>query len=190
MSKKGSQKQFCLKGHNTFIIGRTVSHQCKKCQRDENKEYYDKNRLKMLQKAIKWQADNPEKVKATKETPKRKKYLEEYNKQYAPKKKEWRENNRALNKILHSRSKGNRKLRVPIWGQEGILKFYDSCPNAMTVDHIIPLCGRKVSGLDVVWNLQYLTPSLNSRKHNKCNLLEASEWYGKILKGENDTYEK
>jgi 5-methylcytosine-specific restriction endonuclease McrA len=37
----------------------------------------------------------------------------------------------------------------------------------MVVDHIIPLCGKKISGLHVIWNMQYLTPKQNSKKGNK-----------------------
>ncbi len=40
------------------------------------------------------------------------------------------------------------------------------------VDHVIPLQGRRVSGLHVHTNLQILTGSENSRKHNRFDLEE------------------
>ena len=52
----------------------------------------------------------------------------------------------------------------------------------MEVDHYIPLQGYEVSGLNVIWNLQYLTIEANRVKNNDANLAEISEWYGKLLK--------
>lgn len=56
--------------------------------------------------------------------------------------------------------------RTPKFGQEGITDFYTECPGDMVVDHTIPLQGERVSGLHVIWNLQYLTPHANAVKHN------------------------
>jgi 5-methylcytosine-specific restriction endonuclease McrA len=71
----------------------------------------------------------------------------------------------------------NRALRIPSWGQEGILEFYINCPKEMVVDHIIPLCGKLVSGLHILSNLQYLSPHENSVKYNKWNgTLENNSW--------------
>lgn len=49
---------------------------------------------------------------------------------------------------------------------EAIKQIYFACPNGMHVDHIIPLKGENVCGLHVPWNLQYLTPTENSKKKN------------------------
>lgn len=60
-----------------------------------------------------------------------------------------------------------KRTRTPGWGQEGILQFYQNCPQDCHVDHIIPLNGENVSGLHVINNLQYLSKFDNMSKGNK-----------------------
>lgn len=63
-----------------------------------------------------------------------------------------------------------RSLRVPKWADlEAIKQFYKNCPDGMTVDHIIPLLGKTVSGMHVLSNLQYLPFVDNVKKGNKFN---------------------
>lgn len=58
--------------------------------------------------------------------------------------------------------------RTPAWADmEAIRIFYANCPAGKVVDHIVPLQGKRVSGLHVANNLQYLTQSENSSKKNK-----------------------
>ena len=57
---------------------------------------------------------------------------------------------------------------TPAWAElEEIKQFYKNCPRGHHVDHQVPLCGKNVSGLHVLANLQYLTASENCRKGNK-----------------------
>lgn len=81
-------------------------------------------------------------------------------------------------KTWYSRNKGRwnahvaarmaaKDQRTPKWSEtELIEQFYKNCPQGYTVDHVIPLRGKQVSGLHVIANLQYLTKSQNSQKNN------------------------
>jgi len=51
-----------------------------------------------------------------------------------------------------------------IWA---IKQFYKNRPDGYQVDHIVPLNGKKVSGLHTRENLQYLTIEQNKIKNNK-----------------------
>lgn len=46
------------------------------------------------------------------------------------------------------------------------MDIYSNCPLNYVIDHIIPLNGKDVSGLNVPWNLQYLMPETNRFKSN------------------------
>jgi len=159
-TKSGPRNQFCPKGHDTLVCGRTKSYTCILCTREcqknyasENKEYYTSYE------------------KEYRETEQRKKYLEHY-----------RRDHPEMSKLSNLKMATNRNLRVVSWGQDKIKEFYKNCPKGMEIDHIIPLQGKKVSGLHVRWNLQYLDSHENYVKHSKCNLTDASDWYGEILK--------
>lgn len=99
--------------------------------------------------------------------------------------KEWRDNNKdkmsLYIKKYRSTEKGRKtrlkitrekrawvKIATPPWVNKKELRdFYKKCPKGLTVDHIIPYKGENVCGLNVPWNLQYLTPLENSLKSNK-----------------------
>lgn len=69
-----------------------------------------------------------------------------------------------------SLGKDSVSLRTPKWADTlAIADFYSNCPPGYHVDHIIPLRGKLVSGLNVVDNLQYLTASENRKKNNTYN---------------------
>ena len=63
-----------------------------------------------------------------------------------------------------------RLKRFVSWADfEAIDEFRKNCPEGYVVDHIIPLCNPKVSGLNVLENLQYLT--------NEENQIKGNGWY-------------
>jgi len=64
------------------------------------------------------------------------------------------------------------KDKTPKWvNLDEILLFHAACPEGYEVDHIVPLRGiidgRPVSGLHVIWNLQYLTVAENRKKKHR-----------------------
>lgn len=68
----------------------------------------------------------------------------------------------------HSRLREIAESRqCPKWADRAkIREIYVNRPDGCHVDHIIPLRGKKVSGLHVENNLQYLPIAENMRKHN------------------------
>jgi hypothetical protein len=60
------------------------------------------------------------------------------------------------------------KQATPPWADLNRIKdIYQNCPEGYEVDHIIPLQGKFVSGLNIPINLQYLTTEENRKKGNR-----------------------
>lgn len=168
--------QFCPNGHDTFICGRYSSSVCKQCILDYQKEFRIEHKEEKAATDKKYRETHREEL-ALKE-------LEYYRKNRAlidAKKKIYIAEHPEIYKLIHLRQKEKRGKRVVKFGREGMREFYKNMPKGMTEDHIIPLCGDLVSGLHVIWNLQYLSPKDNLDKSNDVDLNWASEFYGKIL---------
>lgn len=139
----GLKKRFCLNGHDTTLVGRSASRKCRQCERDRHVS----NRESICLATRLWQKNNPELLRE--------------------KTRMWKRGHRAQVCAGTRRRKLAQIHRTPAFGQAGITEFYKARPPGMSVDHVVPLRGELVSGLHVVWNLQYLTPRENSAKSNK-----------------------
>ena len=112
------------------------------------KEYYQRNRLKKLEYAKKQRELLGPRVLAENQ---RNYYLKNHHMM-------------AYKKALR---RSRKKLATPIWADlNKINEVYATCPEDMTVDHIIPITSPIVCGLHGSWNMQYLTRSANSKKGN------------------------
>jgi len=75
----------------------------------------------------------------------------------------------------HPKEKARRSARrsyfrqaTPAWADlKAIAQFYQGCPAGSEVDHVVPIKGRKVCGLHVIDNLQYLSTGANRSKLNR-----------------------
>jgi 5-methylcytosine-specific restriction endonuclease McrA len=113
-------------------------------------------------------------------------YMKNYNPQYYLKNRDtvlsqtiaYAKNNRGKKNAIAMRYKTNKLQRTPKWIKDVFVKeievFYKRTQlikiftgEVWQVDHIIPLQGKKVSGLHVPWNLQLLPAVENQVKGNK-----------------------
>lgn len=147
--------------------------------KEYQKRYYEKNREKSIARASEWQRENKDRLKQRRDKPENKAKKAKVDKKYwknAPEKvrenrrnaiRQWARNNKdkrysALRKRLDLIKKA-----TPKWANlDAIKAFYKNRPEGMTVDHIIPLQGKTVTGLHVLENLQYLPMSANCKKGN------------------------
>jgi len=120
-----------------------------------------------------WRQANPDKV--------RKKFAEYYEKnreQIIVDRRAWRKANPDKVNAQSAKRRSAKLQRTPPWITKEQLKeiqeFYSLAKELqwlseepLTVDHIIPLQGKNVSGLNLPWNLQILPQSLNISKGNR-----------------------
>lgn len=147
---------------------------CRKEYRDSNKQLikYQKSKhyFKNIDTYKKYKKDNAESIS---------KYMKKYRNCN-------KESIKIYQRIYSSKKRAEDLYRVPNWLTEEdfnkIKTFYLECKELTEktgilyhVDHIIPLKGKKVSGLHVPNNLQILTAEENIRKNNKFDVSEFND---------------
>ena len=172
---EGKSKYFtgrpCKRGH---IADRRVSNgSCVICEEANYKKWaaenpenlkslhkksYDKHAEQRRQDAAKYRANNLEKVRAISRKSKSK--------------------NRAYHTYVEAKRQRKIRQATPSWlteeDKQWMLDIYnmskqikDKHDASTAVDHIIPIKGKTVCGLNVPWNLRVVTKNYNSQKSNK-----------------------
>lgn len=145
----------------------------KSAKKEQDKQYREKNKIKLLAKKKEYYDNNKEKhsvrmannYKIKSET-------------YKQRVKKWKESNRAKHNAYCMLRHASKMQARPKWlSQDDLWMIEEAYSLAklreqMTgikwhVDHIVPLRGKTVCGLHVPWNLQVITASENCSKRNK-----------------------
>ena len=153
--------------------GDTISHKCKPCSLADNRNRADRYIGRYIGYQNAWRSERYRTDPVYREriaTQKKAAYDKRKQTINAARRERWA-NDPTNPARLYFRRK-DVKLATPCWAdREALLAIYGNCPNGMEVDHVIPLKGlidgRRVCGLHVPWNLQYLTPAQNRRKKNR-----------------------
>lgn len=141
-------------------------------EKDYQAAYREANREKNRLYARQYRMENPELVRTRRKIryPKIKEkqliYLDD-----------WRKKNKAKSLALSKKHKHLKKQRTPKWLTKihiiALEQFYKDAEHltrytgvTFEVDHMVPLNGKRVSGLHVPWNLQLLTETENLKKSN------------------------
>ncbi len=148
---------------------------CPQCNKIRQSARYQTNKDKFKAKAKANYIANIER-----ETANRKAWYEAHKEKQLADKKIYRKENKDKCNALSAKRHAAKLQRTPPWLTKEqlaeIQEFYtlakelqwlSDTTDPLTVDHIIALQGKNVSGLHVPWNLQILTKSANSSKRNK-----------------------
>lgn len=166
----------CARGHDS--LRESSSGQCLQCKAERdarvrvvNREEYNARKARERTKHRAQRAADA-KLRRDTETPDMRIARLERAKEKA---RQWRKDNPKHHLALTNMHKHAVRVRTPAWAdRDALVQVYKQCPAGHQVDHIVPLRGALVSGLNVPWNLQYLTPDENRAKSNRFDPLDLS----------------
>jgi hypothetical protein len=141
--------------------------------RENAKQYYAINALKIIERVRAWRKANPDKFATHAVT--RVASTAVWRRTNPHKIAEWNETNKSLLRSNVAKRRAKRKNATPLWSDaDAIRSFYKSADalNMLTgewhhVDHIVPLQSPTVCGLHNQFNLQILTARENILKSNR-----------------------
>ena len=134
--------------------------------KEQNKRYAERHRDKIVDKTTRWKKAHPERA--------------------AEISRKTRAKNKARVLATKAKQRAAKRNRTPIWvDKEHLWLLKQAYELAVVrtkqfgfswhVDHVIPLCGKKVSGLHVIENIQVIPGVENLIKNNKFEIDDAIE---------------
>ena len=149
--------------------------------READRQRYLKNRTAILEQKRNKYANSDE-LRAQ-----RSEYLIEWRKRNPDKVKEYNSDLRTNHKAYcryYELTKEKRRIQArPPWVDRDSLFAAYTVPDGCVADHIIPLLGKNVCGLDVPWNIQPLTDAENNFKRNSFDgTYENCSWKERFIK--------
>jgi len=135
---------------------------------------YINNQEAILERSKRYGANNPKEIRA-----RNKKYYHANKEKEATRTRKYRKDNPGIINALCMKRHTDKLKRTPAWADLDAIKTVYQSAQALTkitgitysVDHIIPLRGKLVSGLHVESNLQLMPLSGNINKSNRFNPL-------------------
>lgn len=141
----------------------------------QRKEYYKKNADKLKANSMEYFIKNADTIRV-----KRKMYYVENREKLIEYTKQWCLDNPGKANARNAKRRAAQLQRTPSWADHDAIKqvYTDcveinlaaataGCTERFSVDHIIPLVGKLVSGFHIGSNLQIITAKENSEKNNK-----------------------
>jgi hypothetical protein len=137
------------------------------------REWYERNKELAKERARAWSEANPEKRKEI-----RAKWREENRDQHNETNRNWNAENKDKKAAYAAKRRAAQLQRTPPWLTEDQMWMIEQAYELAAlrtkmfgfewhVDHIVPLQGKRVSGLHVPWNLQVIPGVDNMKKSNK-----------------------
>ena len=137
---------------------------CKECTQKRQKKWEHENITRHRENQSRWRSENLEQYKEKKSEW----YLRNKDKGCEQAKK-FAKDNPDWKRSATAKRRAQKLKAIPSWANmKSIREIYRQAKKqGLVVDHVIPLQGKLVCGLHVENNLQLLTASENSVKHNK-----------------------